>query len=177
MRPILKSAKADVRLGRPTSSRWKQHAKGVRRAVHWQCHAFELKPIAQRGFVGGQLGGDRHCGEVGPVRAISGVEAGYTRVAAGEKLLPPAQLPAAICNEGSGGHKAKRLPGKLLPEATVLLLRWGSKREAGFGVSEKLAIAFMQGPSAGKGLPRKARKPASLPKSDGDAGVQAYMAQ
>jgi hypothetical protein len=29
-------------------------------------------------------------------------------------------------------------------------------------------------PSAGKGLPRKARKPASLPKSDGDAGVQAY---
>jgi Asp/Glu/Hydantoin racemase len=26
-------------------------------------------------------------------------------------------------------------------------------------------------PSAGKGLPRKARKPASLPKSDGDAGV------
>ena len=31
-------------------------------------------------------------------------------------------------------------------------------------------------PSAGKGLPRKARKPASLPKSDGDAGVQAYIA-
>ena len=31
-------------------------------------------------------------------------------------------------------------------------------------------------PSAGKGLPRKARKPASLPKSDGDAGVQAYFA-
>ena len=30
--------------------------------------------------------------------------------------------------------------------------------------------------SAGKGLPRKARKPASLPKSDGDAGVQAYIA-
>src|SRR2546427_12945285 len=29
--------------------------------------------------------------------------------------------------------------------------------------------------SAGKGLPRKARKPASLPKSDGDAGVQAYI--
>lgn len=29
---------------------------------------------------------------------------------------------------------------------------------------------------AGKGLPRKARKPASLPKSDGDAGVQAYIA-
>jgi len=31
-------------------------------------------------------------------------------------------------------------------------------------------------PSAGKGLPPKARKPASLPKSDGDAGVQAYIA-
>ena len=30
--------------------------------------------------------------------------------------------------------------------------------------------------SAGKGVPRKARKPASLPKSDGDAGVQAYIA-
>ncbi len=29
---------------------------------------------------------------------------------------------------------------------------------------------------AGKGLPQKARKPASLPKSDGDAGVQAYIA-
>src|SRR5205809_2477748 len=31
-------------------------------------------------------------------------------------------------------------------------------------------------PSARKGLPRKARKPATLPKSDGDAGVQAYIA-
>lgn len=31
-------------------------------------------------------------------------------------------------------------------------------------------------PRAGKPLPRKARKPASLPKSDGDAGVQAYIA-
>jgi hypothetical protein len=31
-------------------------------------------------------------------------------------------------------------------------------------------------PSARKGLPRKARKPASLPKSDGDASVQAYIA-
>jgi hypothetical protein len=31
-------------------------------------------------------------------------------------------------------------------------------------------------PSARKGLSRKARKPASLPKSDGDAGVQAYIA-
>jgi hypothetical protein len=31
-------------------------------------------------------------------------------------------------------------------------------------------------PSARKGPPRKARKPASLPKSDGDAGVQAYIA-
>ena len=31
-------------------------------------------------------------------------------------------------------------------------------------------------PSAGKGLPRKARKPAMLPISDGDAGVQAYIA-
>jgi hypothetical protein len=31
-------------------------------------------------------------------------------------------------------------------------------------------------PSAGKGSPRKARKPAMLPKSDGDAGVQAYIA-
>ena len=31
-------------------------------------------------------------------------------------------------------------------------------------------------PSAGKGLLRKARKPAMLPKSDGDAGVQAYIA-
>ncbi len=30
--------------------------------------------------------------------------------------------------------------------------------------------------SAWKGLPRKARKPAMLPKSDGDAGVQAYIA-
>ncbi len=30
--------------------------------------------------------------------------------------------------------------------------------------------------SAGKGLPRKARKPAMLPKSDGNAGVQAYIA-
>ena len=29
---------------------------------------------------------------------------------------------------------------------------------------------------AGTGLPRKARKPASLPKSDGDVGVQAYIA-
>ncbi len=31
-------------------------------------------------------------------------------------------------------------------------------------------------PSAWRGLPRKARKPAMLPKSDGDAGVQAYIA-
>jgi hypothetical protein len=31
-------------------------------------------------------------------------------------------------------------------------------------------------PSAKKGAPGKARKPASLPKSDGDAGVQAYIA-
>ncbi len=31
-------------------------------------------------------------------------------------------------------------------------------------------------PSAGKGLPRKARKPAMLPMSDGDAGVQACIA-
>jgi len=31
-------------------------------------------------------------------------------------------------------------------------------------------------PSAGKRLPRKASKPAVLPKSDGDAGVQAYIA-
>jgi len=31
-------------------------------------------------------------------------------------------------------------------------------------------------PSAGKGLRRKARKPAMLPKSDGDAGVRAYIA-
>ena len=31
-------------------------------------------------------------------------------------------------------------------------------------------------PSAGKGLLRKARKPASLLKSDGDAGVQAFIA-
>jgi hypothetical protein len=31
-------------------------------------------------------------------------------------------------------------------------------------------------PSAGKGWPRKARKPASLPKSNGDAGAQAYIA-
>lgn len=31
-------------------------------------------------------------------------------------------------------------------------------------------------PSGGKGSPRKARQPASLPKSDGDAGVQAYIA-
>ena len=31
-------------------------------------------------------------------------------------------------------------------------------------------------PGAGKRLPRKARKPASLPKSDGDAGVQAFIA-
>ncbi len=30
-------------------------------------------------------------------------------------------------------------------------------------------------PSARKGLPRKARKPALLPMSDGDAGVQAYI--
>ena len=30
-------------------------------------------------------------------------------------------------------------------------------------------------PSAGKASPRKARKPAYLPKSDGDAGVQAYI--
>lgn len=30
-------------------------------------------------------------------------------------------------------------------------------------------------PSAEKALPRKARKPVSLPKSDGDAGVQAYI--
>jgi len=30
--------------------------------------------------------------------------------------------------------------------------------------------------SARKGSPRKARKPAMLPKSDGDAGVQAYIA-
>jgi hypothetical protein len=31
-------------------------------------------------------------------------------------------------------------------------------------------------PSPGKGISRQARKPASLPKSDGDAGVQAYIA-
>jgi hypothetical protein len=31
-------------------------------------------------------------------------------------------------------------------------------------------------PSAGKGLARKARKPTILPKSEGDAGVQAYIA-
>ena len=47
-------------------------------------------------------------------------------------------------------------------------------------VSAKKPAAAMakrsNSPSAGKGLPRKARKPASLPKSDGDAGVQAYIA-
>jgi len=31
-------------------------------------------------------------------------------------------------------------------------------------------------PGAGKGLPLKARKPAMVPRSDGDAGVQAYIA-
>jgi hypothetical protein len=31
-------------------------------------------------------------------------------------------------------------------------------------------------PSAGKGLPPKARKPAMVPKSDGNAGVQVYIA-
>lgn len=31
-------------------------------------------------------------------------------------------------------------------------------------------------PTAGKAVPRKARKPAMLPKSDGNAGVQAYIA-
>jgi hypothetical protein len=31
-------------------------------------------------------------------------------------------------------------------------------------------------PNTGKGSPRKARKPATLPKSDGNAGVQAYIA-
>jgi hypothetical protein len=37
-------------------------------------------------------------------------------------------------------------------------------------------VKTSKSPSAGKGVPGKARQPASLPKSDGDAGVQAYIA-
>ena len=47
-----------------------------------------------------------------------------------------------------------------------------SPRPSGAAAKAKTAAP----PSAGKGLPRKARKPASLPKSDGDAGVQAFIA-
>jgi hypothetical protein len=38
------------------------------------------------------------------------------------------------------------------------------------------AAKVSRSPSAGKGAPHKARKPASLPRSDGDSGVQAYIA-
>jgi hypothetical protein len=53
------------------------------------------------------------------------------------------------------------------------------ERQSAAGERRKRAAAKAETsntPSAGKGLPRKARKPASLPKSDGDAGVQAYIA-
>src|SRR2546426_7917742 len=39
-----------------------------------------------------------------------------------------------------------------------------------------VAAKTSNSPSAWKGLPRKARTPAMLPKSDGDAGLQAYLA-
>ncbi len=43
-------------------------------------------------------------------------------------------------------------------------------------VKKSAATKSKTASSAGKGSTRKARKPASLPKSDGDAGVQAYIA-
>ena len=54
-----------------------------------------------------------------------------------------------------------------------------AKKNAAKASAQKPAAAKAKtsnSPSAGKGLPRKARKPASLAKSDGDAGVQAYIA-
>jgi hypothetical protein len=47
----------------------------------------------------------------------------------------------------------------------------GAHGQRGPALRKALASA-----SAGKGLPRKARKPAVLPMSDGDAGVKAYIA-
>lgn len=53
----------------------------------------------------------------------------------------------------------------------ILKVYEGVRQEAGRAEGEDAQL-----PSGGKGLPRKARKPAMLPKSDGDAGVQAYIA-
>jgi hypothetical protein len=60
---------------------------------------------------------------------------------------------------------------KVRPARSVVSAAKASAKKAGAAKAKRSTS-----PSAGKGLPRKARKPASLPKSDGDGGVKAYIA-
>ena len=66
---------------------------------------------------------------------------------------------------------------KVLPARSVVPAATASKSTKASAKKPAAAKAkTSNSPSARKGLPRKARKPASPPKSDGDAGVQAYIA-
>jgi hypothetical protein len=65
---------------------------------------------------------------------------------------------------------------KVHPARSVVPVATASKSTKASAKKPAAAKAKTSSPSAGKGLSRKARKPASLPKSDGDAGVQAYIA-
>ena len=66
---------------------------------------------------------------------------------------------------------------KVHPARSVVPAATASKSTKAYAKKRAAAKAkTSNSPSAGKGLPRKARKPASLPKSDGGAGVQAYIA-
>lgn len=91
------------------------------------------------------------------------------REGTGEKLaaLVPPELPSTSSMQAIGRRcSASSAPSRCL-------------RTAPSSPAKKPAAAKTKtsnSPSTGKGLPRKARKPASLPKSDGDAGVQAYIA-
>lgn len=61
---------------------------------------------------------------------------------------------------------SRKEPGARTPKAKKTSVRKPAQAKARTSTSR----------SAGKGSPRKAKKPAQLPKSDGDAGVQAYFA-
>jgi hypothetical protein len=68
-------------------------------------------------------------------------------------------------------------PSKVPPARAIVPAAKASKSTKASAKKPAAAKArTSNSPSAGKGLLRKARKPASLPKSGGDAGVQAYIA-
>ena len=67
--------------------------------------------------------------------------------------------------------KRSRLTHSVAPAAKAPRSTKASAKNAGAAMTNSPSSS-----SAGKGSLRKARKPASLPKSDGDAGVRAYIA-